>query len=404
MSFVLSPMAEETPACLRKYGYERSFFAGRPGLTLERVQELLERPSVSVGRNAKGRFEVKADGTRIVTRGLTASLSTTIQASKYSKNIKNPKSRMTIYTCQKYNSRLSSIMDASKNKPETFLVLSHALIKTIMPCTRKASDAFSLELFHSKRKTYNQVRTLWNKHRLQLQAGVELDADVKTAAFDVDSAKYPYSLNVLECLTLSGFKVVAADVPVTSHKGEGLNLHCLQCKKSCDPSLQMSTEVDLVCYHAATRKVVLVELKSSGNGRVCPKASKAYRVQGWLTWLMFANTYPKLAPYTDSCILLYSFAERQLKSYRVVPCAMASGYTSAFGFLNNWCPAKAAVMCPVGVKYRLSNEVMTEKATRSDRDAVTDTVQRCTVLPPYHLLNSFIVAGGTEADKTGEEL
>lgn len=248
------------------------------------------------------------------------------------------------------------------------------------------------------------MRTLWIKHKLQLEAGIELDADVKTAAFDVDKAKYPYSLNVLECLTLSGFKVVAVDVPVTSHKGEGLNPHCLQCKKPCDPSLQMSTEVDLVCYHAATKKVVLVELKSSGNGRVCPCASQSYRIQGWLTWLMFANTYPKLAPYTDSCILLYSFGERQLKSYRVVPCPMVSRYTCVFGFLHNWCEAKAAVMCPVGVKCRLSDEVMTDKATRSDRDAVTDTVWSCTVLPPYHLLNSFIVADESEADKRGEEI
>lgn len=133
-------MAEETPTRLRKYGYERCFFAGRPGLTLQQVQELLKSPSVSVGRNAGGRFEVRADGSSIVTRGLTASLRTTIQESKYSKNIKKPNSRIAIYTCQKYNSRLAAILAASKNNCKAFLALSHALIKTIMPGTKEASD------------------------------------------------------------------------------------------------------------------------------------------------------------------------------------------------------------------------------------------------------------------------
>ncbi|ABG25615.1 ORF118 [Ranid herpesvirus 2] len=397
MSFVLSPISQYTPFELHKYGYEDRFFVGQPPLTLERVRAKLAAPSITVVRNERRNFEVQYDGKKFVTPGLTQALRCRTATSKYTKNLKGPEGRMGCCAFAEYNRKMKFAAGKGGGISVSKKIdMSLRIIKKIQPCSDDVAKALSAEVAALPVINATTVKKIWQKHKMQLVAGILLDEDVKRGTKDLNAVKYAHSLNVLECLATAGYTVVAVDVPVTSTKRPGAYQHCKQCKRKYDIATQLCTEIDLVCFHEKTKKVLLVELKGTGQAGLPRSTSNLYRQQSWLSWIMFANTYPTLAPYTESCILVYSFGERVIRGYRTIPMKLYKALYACFPFLRQWCEPMIGVMCPVGKRENSNVREGTHFYSKSALERREAGIQRCEFMPAYEPLHCFVVEGGQD--------
>lgn len=366
----------EVPTRLRKYGYLHKFFDKTPALTVEKLKETLSRPAIRVTRNC-GKFSVHLKDCERITDGLTGMLSSITGVSKYTKNIINKRPRREVTLCTVIYKKVRPLLLKRCNySMMAFTILVSAILRKNVPCDKEYVSHFAQKLYGLKKVTARAFKDLWFSQEMSRYIGISLDVDVKKAAFQIENARHHSTLTILETLLASDLEIVATNTLVTSWK-TGDSKHCNVCESPCTPSAQLATEIDLICFHKKSKRVVLVELKSTGHSTFSKDQSKVYRTQTWLTWLMFANTYPTLAPFTTSVILAYSLTTQTTIGYQVIPMLKNSTLCSKIPFLMNWCSDMVGIMCPIGAK-----DVPPSRTYK--------TKKVCSFLPPADIIKSII--------------
>lgn len=191
--------------------------------------------------------------------------------------------------------------------------------KSLNASDRKASELRDavLSLFTANKvPSLSACRRLWDKARMSTHIGVAVDADCK----DVFNGKKnrdqagPVSqlvLAQLEALRLrplcGGLRVACIPSPDRYSIASAQQTYHNRCAAGCKSIHKdwgFYTEIDMVAYDAASKKIVLLELKTRHNDMLDRATIWRYNTQLWLTWLMFSITYPSVAERTSACLVI----------------------------------------------------------------------------------------------------
>lgn len=210
------------------------------------------------------------------------------------------------------------LQDLQRN-PESKLDWVVDYVKSLNGSDRKAWElrAGVVRLFLSNKvPSLSACRRLWDKARMSTHIGVAVDADCK----DVFNGKKsrdqvgPVSqliLAQLEALHLrpicGGLRVACIPSPDQCSVATQQYTYHNRCTAGCK-SIQKDwgfyTEIDMVAYDTASKKIVLLELKTRHNDMLDRATIWRYNTQLWLTWLMFSITYPSVAERTTACLVI----------------------------------------------------------------------------------------------------
>lgn len=192
-------------------------------------------------------------------------------------------------------------------------------VKSLNVSERKASElrAGVLRLFASNKvPSLSACRRLWDKARMSTHIGVAVDADCKDV-FNGKKNRYqvgPMSqliLAQLEALRLhpirGGLRVACIPSPdqfSVATRQYTYHNRCTAGCKSVQKDWGFYTKIDMVAYDTVAKKMVLLELKTRHNDVLDRATIWRYNTQLWLTWLMFAITYPSIAERTTAYLVI----------------------------------------------------------------------------------------------------
>ncbi|MGH0191475.1 UNVERIFIED_CONTAM: hypothetical protein FKN15_003324 [Acipenser sinensis] len=206
---------------------------------------------------------------------------------------------------------------------------------------------------------------IWNGAGIHLQIGSVVDRQLKELfrgkAATAEGLR-PESIALLCHIGKHGLLPLDAGVKVTGYKlADG---HCSRC--GLEPSTPtFSTEVDLVAWNPANSTVELIEIKTYKGLTLDKYTLNKYRYQAWLSWIMFANTFPQLASFCRARLIVVSLVSRTVLSIPVAPRRITGKILKSFGCFDNWCRRRMALCAPVPTNaYRLPHRKSTP-ASRS---------------------------------------
>ncbi|UMM52706.1 protein Allo60 [Lake sturgeon herpesvirus] len=216
-------------------------------------------------------------------------------------------------------------------------------------CDVSVASRFAVKWADSMTLQQAKVKKLWLESHIHCSLGNAVDKELKHYFKMGLLPQQKAGKAVVAELKKLRLTPVTAGVRVTAYNRP--TDHCVECGQlQRDPVV--STEVDLIAWDEANKKITLIELKTHKGIALDTKTARRYRYQAWLTWLMFSNTYPYLAYKTQMKLIVVSLVSRTVEVSDVKPCVITKRLYDFFPCLLNRCKQQLFVLTPMPILRR----------------------------------------------------